>query len=486
MNPLLRLVASNRLHDIPGAVDALDAAGRKELLAELTARARKFSEWQWASEHRGEVTALRLMGALCQGGASQVATWLQRRELRDPGKAWDDARVIVEALGDRPLEWRADLARRLAAGLRPPRDGNWSWRGRDNGPPGYALAVSMALNSGVEPEGDAFVVCWAWHAYFTGDLRNDPIAGVMVPRLFDVEAAAVPFRQVNAFTERFVGRLCAEVKKGRFDRAAILDGTIGRFLIGGDARDTAVFVELRRLLDPGLGEMPARDLVRCLPAGPANVADRALEELRALDLDGRLDAGLFGEAAGALALRAEKKHVAGALKWISDTFEVTKADSVRAEGALLALADVFAAESPTTRARAVRLAVKLGPCGETARAAVADAATRLPADERAPLAAAFGVTETAEEEVFTGVPLVGAPPLAPPIQTTPELVVELKDVQRSDDRDAFERIMAAIVEFSHHDREAMAADLRADFEPTAWDFFRQISYVPDDAGWLLF
>ncbi len=148
---------------------------------------------------------------------------------------------------------------------------------------------------------------------------------------------------------------------------------------------------------------------------------------------------------------------------------------------------MFSAENPTTRTRAVRLAVKLGASGETARAAVADAATRLPADERAPLAAAFGVTETAEEEeVFTGVPLMSAPPLLPPIQTTPELVVELKDVQRTGDPEAFERIMAAIVEFSHHDRDAMAADLKADFEPTAWDFFRQISYVPDDAGWLLF
>ncbi|WP_062358151.1 DUF6493 family protein [Herbidospora yilanensis] len=487
MSSVIGLIGQGGHAFIPAAVEALDAAGRKALLAELTTRVREFGEWRFATDHRHEVTGLRLAGALCHGGAGQVATWLNRRELREPDDPWADAKVVAGALRGRPLEWRADLARRLTAALRPPREANWTWRRADGGPPGFALARTMVLETGVEPEGDAFVVCWAWHAFVTGDLRNDPIAEAMVPRLFDTEGAAAPFRNSweSAATTRFVDRLRAEVKRGRFDRELILDGTIGRFLIGGDARDLAMFVELRRRFEPGPDETPARDLVRCLPAGAANVADLAVAELRALDLAGRLDAALFGEAVGALALRAEKKHVGAALKWISETFKVTRADPVRAEGALLALADVFSAETPATRARAIRLAVRLGPSSETARAAVAAAATRLPADERAPLAGPFGVPETAEEEVFTGVPLVSAPPLQPPIGTVPELVIELKDVQRSEDMDAFERIMAALVELSHRDRAAMAADLTADFEPTAWDFFRTISYVPDDPGWLL-
>ncbi|GAB1824249.1 hypothetical protein [Herbidospora sp. RD11066] len=488
MNAVVELISKRRHGDIPAAVAALDPAERKELLAALTERARKFSEWRWASDHGHEITGLRLAGALCQGGAAQVATWLNRRELRQPDDAWADARIITAALRERPLEWRADLTERLVAALKPPRDANWSWRRRDNGPPGYALARTMVLETGVEPEGDAFVACWAWHVYLKPDLKNDPVAAMMVPRLFEVEAASAPFRQ-NFDTTRFdlfVDRLAAEVAKGRFDRAMVLDGTVGRFLIGGDAVNTGLFVELRRKLDPALDEMPARDLVRCLPAGAANVADRVLEELRALDLAGGLDAGLFGEAVGALALRAEKRHVTAALKWISETFKATRADPVRAEGALLALVDVFSSESPATRLRAVRLAVKLGAPDPTTRAAVAEGAALLPADERAPLAAVFGEVEAADDEVFTGVPLVGAPPVQPPIRDVPEFVVELKDVQRTDDMDAFERIMAALVEFSHRDRDAMAADLKADFEPTAWDFFRTISYVPDDNGWLLF
>nr|WP_062331708.1 DUF6493 family protein [Herbidospora sakaeratensis] len=488
MTSVIGLIGQSRHAFIPAAIEALDAAGRKELLAELTARLRLFGEWRFATDHRHEVTGLRLAGALCHGGAGQVATWLNRRELREPDDPWADATVIAGALRGRPLDWRADLARRLTAALRAPREANWTWRRADGGPPGFALARTMLLETGAEPEGDAFVVCWAWHAFVTGDLKNDPIAETMVPRLFDTEGASAPFRNSweSPATTKFIDRLLAETKKGRFDRSMILDGTIGRFLIGGDLRNLVMFVELRRRFEPGLDEMPARDLVRCLPASPANVADLAVEELRALDLAGRLDADLFGEAVGALALRAEKKHIAAALKWISETFKVTKADPVRAEGALLALADVFSAETPATRARAIRLAVKLGAVGDTARAAVADAAARLSADEREPLAAAFGVTDPAEEEVFTGVPLVSAPPLPPPIRTVPELVIELKDVQRSDDPDASERIMAALVELSHHDRDAMAADLKADFEPTAWEFFRNIGHVPDNSGWLLF
>ncbi|TKK81051.1 hypothetical protein FDA94_34240 [Herbidospora galbida] len=488
MSSVMGLIGQSRHAFIPAAIESLDAAGRKELLAELTARVRKFGEWRFAVDHRHEIPGLRLAGALCHGGAGQVATWLNRRELRELADPWADATALAGALRGRPAEWRADLARRLTAALRAPRDADWSWRRAEGGPPGYALARTMVLETGVEPEGDAFVVCWAWHAFVTADLKNDPIAETMVPRLFDTEGAAAPFRNSweSPATVKFIDRMLAEVKRGRFDRAVILDGTIGRFLIGGDARNLTMFVELRRRFEPSLDEMPARDLVRCLPAGPANVADLAIEELRALDLAGRLDAGLFGEAVGALALRAEKKHVAAALKWISETFKVTKADPVRAEGALLALADVFSAETPATRARAIRLAVKLGAAGETARAAVAEAATRLPADERAPLAGPFGVTETAEEEVFTGVPLVSAPPLQPPIRTVPELVIELKDVQRSGDMDASERIMAALVELSHRDRDAMVADLKADFEPSAWEFFRTISHVPDNSGWLLF
>ncbi|WP_066375143.1 DUF6493 family protein [Herbidospora mongoliensis] len=485
MNPVLNLVTQTRLDDIPAAVAALDAAGRKELLAELTARLRQFADWRFASDHRHEITGLRLAGALCHGGAAQVATWLNRRELRDPADAWADARAVVAALGERPLEWRADLARRLVAALRAPRDANWSWRGRENGPPGYALARSMALETGVEPDGDVFVVCWAWHVYLKGDLRNDPMATTMVPRLFDVEAAAAAFRSNFDGTGKFIDRLCAEVERGRFDRAMILDGTIGRFLIGGDARDTAVFVDLRRRLAPGLDEMPARDLVRCLPAGPANVADHVVEELYALDQAGRLDAGLFGEAVGALALRAEKKHVTAALKWISETFKVTKADPVRAEGALLAIADVFAAETPATRTRAVRLAVKLGAPDDATRAAVADAAARLPADERAPLAAVFGVTDTAEEEVFTGVPLVSAPPVAPPIRTAPELAIELRDIQYSSDHDALERVMAALAEMGHQGGGILATEFKAEFQRAEWDDWKRFTDIPWDMGWML-
>ncbi|MFF0772273.1 hypothetical protein ACFYUK_25550 [Nonomuraea wenchangensis] len=100
------------------------ACGPRSLPAHLSERRRGGFE---AERRIWELAPLyRLAGAACFGGAEQVASWLNRRELNgvEP-KA--DAVHVMSVLRDRPLEWRRDLAVRLVRRLRPAPSGS-TWR----------------------------------------------------------------------------------------------------------------------------------------------------------------------------------------------------------------------------------------------------------------------------------------------------------------------------------------------------------------------
>jgi hypothetical protein len=109
-------------------------------------------------------SGFRLAGAACLTTAQQVAAWLDRRELRRPRDPEQDAGRIVSLLRHRPVEWRRDLAVRLAGRLRPPTGRRWRWR-RWEGMPGWDLVAALMSETGIEPpDGDAFVVGWVWHS----------------------------------------------------------------------------------------------------------------------------------------------------------------------------------------------------------------------------------------------------------------------------------------------------------------------------------
>ncbi|WP_219510346.1 hypothetical protein [Nonomuraea ceibae] len=307
----------------------LGAADRKAVAAELpgylAARVRDESRWGVA----GAAPSLRMAGAACLGGAAQVAAWLDRRELRTVPSPKADAERISRLVRDRPEPWRRDLASRLAAGLRP---GGRGLAGRVDGEPGWDLAATLVIETGIEPpDNDAFVAGWVWHLHhrlWTGAgaelVRDHPLLDFMVPRLFQAEGVARPLAHDRAWNSAYqhptvIGALAGLAGEGRLDRKALIGGCASKFLNGGDAREVEPFVALWEELRPEVAELPVVDLVRVLPFAASPLVRLAAAELRRADEAGGLGDELFAEAVGALAFRQERKYVTTALQWIAQS-----------------------------------------------------------------------------------------------------------------------------------------------------------------------
>ncbi|MFB4290811.1 hypothetical protein ACBI99_24420 [Nonomuraea sp. ATR24] len=493
----------------------LGAADRKAVAAELpgylAARVRDESRWGVA----GAAPALRLAGAACLGGAAQVAAWLDRRELRTVPSPKADAERISRLVRDRPEPWRRDLARRLAAGLRP---GGRGLAGRVDGEPGWDLAATLVIETGIEPpDNDAFVAGWVWHLHhrlWTGagaDLvRDHPLLDFMVPRLFQAEGVARPLAHDRAWNSAYqhptvIGALAGLAGEGRLDRKALIGGCASKFLNGGDGREVEPFVSLWEELRPEVAELPVVDLVRVLPFAASPLVRLAAAELRRADEAGGLGEELFAEAVGALAFRQERKYVTTALQWIAQSAPTRPATprpkapsdrvggqpgegasglvggrpgegasghgdeaggqgaSNRVDGAVVALGLVFGVEVPSLRDRAVRLAVKLAPqASRAAREAVREAAAVLPPEALARIAAAYGEVVPAPPETPVTTPLTAPalPGMPGPIGSAAELAAALSSMSWPHDPIRYELMLAALVEHVHRDREGTAEALR--------------------------
>ncbi|MEU4514239.1 DUF6493 family protein [Nonomuraea wenchangensis] len=444
---------------LPGLDDESRRAVARRLPAHLAERRRGGFEAAWRIRELAPL--YRLAGAACFGGAEQVASWLSRRELNgvEP-KA--DAVHVMSVLRDRPLEWRRDLAVRLVRRLRPAPTGS-TWR-RVESLRGWDLAAALVIDTGVEPpENDAFVSGWVlrmierqWRSRGTPMLADDPLLDHMLPRLFEAAGLArdLDWRREWEGHLSILGELAALARTGRVPRQTLLDGCVSRFLTGGDATESAPFVALWRALRPEAAEIPVTDFVRVLPSASSPVVQLAMEELRRSEA---LDPDLFAEAVQALTCRPEKKHVAAAVKWIADTPPAMGA------AAVAALAPVFDLDPPSLRARAVRVAVKLAPhTAEPDRQAIREAATRLPADLRERLAAAFGPVDEPEPDPVAAPPLTATalPALLPPIASVAELAAELDKPRWPEDPARMERILAALVELTHRNRDAVVQGLQ--------------------------
>nr|WP_062332754.1 DUF6493 family protein [Herbidospora sakaeratensis] len=468
-------------------IDAGDDAGLAALAGSLTDADRRAVADELprhaASRPRAEVAgrarAFRVAGAACFSGAAQVAAWLDRRELRLPQWPRTDAERVAEILRPRDERWRCDLARRLVTGLRPGERRGWQ---NVDGQPGYDLAARLVIETGIEPPGnDAFVVGWLWdvcHRFWQGGglglLRDDPLLDVLTPRVFTAEGVAAPLIHDGKWNGAYdkttvIGALTALADEGRLDRRMLLDGCVSRFLTHGHDRDIEPFTLLWERLRPEPAEIPAIDLVRVLPVAAPPLAVLAVGELARVPLD----AGLFAEAVGALAFRPEKRHVTTALQWIAH------ARPEEADGALAALAVVFDQQTPALRDRAVRLALTLAPHASPETAVVVrEAASGLPPELRARVADAFGAVEAEPAEVLTPGELRvtgGLPALPPAIGSPAELADRVGDDGPSHDPAEVERIMAALVAFSHDDREATIAAVRP-WAEGGWGRLRPIDH----------
>ncbi|WP_285586528.1 DUF6493 family protein [Herbidospora sp. NBRC 101105] len=435
----------------PGPFPAdLTEADRKAVAAELPGylAGRLRVEGRWAIAENAH--PFRLAGAACLSGAAQVAAWLDRRELREPGQPEADAARILAVLRDRKEEWRRDLAYRLVVGLRAGRVRSWQTQ---IGRPGFDLAATLAIETGIEPpENDAFVVGWLWHLPRRLHAGDDALLDVMVARLFQAEGVAAPLAQV-------VDVLADLASGGRIERRVLIDGCTARFLTHGQDRDIEPFVRLWNRLQPTPAEVFVLDLARALPVAAAPLAVLAADELRRYDETVGLTCDLFAETVGALAFRPERKHVTTALRLIAE------ATPERADGALAALALVFGHDDHTLRARAVRLARKLAPHASTPATSetIREAASALPWDLRTQIAAVYGEV-AAPLPVESPVPgtldiTISLPEMPPPIVSPAQLIAALDSPPSFRPQDV-EEVMGALVDLTHRDRAATVEALR--------------------------
>ncbi|MFB4273957.1 DUF6493 family protein [Nonomuraea sp. MTCD27] len=470
MNPwteVLDRIDAGDDEDLARFLDGLSDLGRQAVARQLPAHLAE--ELGGGFLARREVEALatgyRLAGAACLPGAAQVAAWLDRRELRRPRDPDADAARIVSVLRRRPEKWRRVLAERLVGRLRIPAERDWR---RLWGLPGWDVAAALAIETGLgPPDGDAFVAGWVWalagrkrRSGGAPVLAADPLLDDLLPHLFHAQGVgrALALDEWWNPGRTIAGELAGLAEAGRVPRQALIDGCAGRFLAGGEAAEITPFVTLWRWLRTTPGEIPVLDFVRLLPSATSPLVRLALDELHRAEAAGALDAELFAEAVGALAFRPEPEFAGAAVKWLAD------APPSRSGGAVAALASVFDAGTRALRERAVRLAVKLAPhAGDEGREAIREAATRLPADLRERVAAGYGAVPEPDPEPWPAPVLAPSPPpvLAPPIGTVAELARELTVLSRAAvEPQLLERVLAALVELTHHDRDGVAAALR--------------------------
>ncbi|MFI6496287.1 DUF6493 family protein [Nonomuraea typhae] len=392
-------IAGANVHEVAKRVLALDDAGRRAVARELpghiaTAReaqhraAQERHSWDWSVSQRW-ISPMRVAGAGTIGGAAAVVTWLYRRELNQWTSGADLA-ALVRVLRARPPEWQADLAGRLALRLR---DGR-AQRADDS----VELALAMLRYTKIVPPGhDPLVAAWV---SFPPRLPKDPLAGHLLPRLFEAEGVGRALRDERpgwSPKQSWLRRLSDLADSGELDRDMLVDGCVRRFLRGGTGPDLRFFVRLHDLLDPAPDPARTRDYLRLLPAAPGPVAELALKRVR-----GALSGDELTEAAGALLFRPEAKLVRAGLSLLEQAAKAAEGDL---DHLAPALASAFLCASHDVRERTVRLAVRYaGRFTPAGAEAVREAAAVLPAGLLTGLTEAYGQVEAAAED-FRAVPL---------------------------------------------------------------------------------
>ncbi|NRQ39656.1 hypothetical protein HII36_48680 [Nonomuraea sp. NN258] len=475
-----RLIVAGNAAALAAFVCVLDDAGRKEIASHLAGHLRERGARRWDAR---DVEPLRVAGAACFGGAAEVASWLNRRDLQLWDRHADDAERLLAVLRFRAPAWRSDLALRLVGRLRSTRDSGIT---KTHGEPGWQLAAGLVAETGVvPPDNDAFVLgwVWAWQGRWNRNeapqtaLADDPLLPYMIPRLLGTPGVEVALRWNERIS--WPRLLRGLVDRGRVERKILLDACVSRFAIGGDERRLRPAVQVYQELDTTVEEVPVRDFTRLLPVLPGAATRLALEELGRAERAGLLSDELFGEVVGALAFRAEKTLVKQALVWIAKAADAERAARSGADrggrvaGCQVALATVLGHEDQALRARAVKLAVRLAPAASPeAGDALRESAAELPADLRAQLAQAYGEvlgddlptqtqtqtrTRTPRESLPHEIlPREFLPHAIQPITTVTELFAELPALHWWRDPERLERVLAALVEQSYRDRNAVA------------------------------
>ncbi|MFD0024257.1 DUF6493 family protein [Streptomyces sp. NPDC058382] len=467
---LLTAVREGRHQDVPALLTPLDRAERRLALAELKL-VRKEARGQDWRERTKTLKAVLVAGAGCHSGAAGCATWIGARELRE----WVHSPYpwVLAVLAGRDPAWLADLAHRLAA------------RSVDSDAE-YRLVSEVSRMAGCSlPVSDGMVRGWVervsrtrWqqkpHRPLTDVLRADPHLGALAPHLLEMPELPGTVTWGGGPDAEWPPALTTLAAEGALDRSVLLDRCTTRLLRGGKTADLRFCLLLLRGLEPDAQEETERvaDWIAMAGDSPSPVAGYAQEVLTRLDGLGRLSVARLADASGPVLFRAEKKLVRAQLVLLG---KVLRRDPAAAGQLLPVVAEAFGHPDIGIQERALKLVARhLPKSSPQLREELAVAAALLGPVHRPAALALFGdllddgPAGDGYEEVL---PTAPAPRrLAPPPQSTAEVVEDVVSLVRSGTRDVtdFERALDGLVRCAHTDRGALADALRPALADQWW------------------
>ncbi|WP_431729463.1 DUF6493 family protein [Verrucosispora sp. TAA-831] len=358
---LFDLVGNGSAEQVAEALAGLPEQRRREIGPELTAWFKKRDRETWWTSGPGTALAVAVVG--CLPTAAQAAAIIGRASVPVDGKR--AARLVLAVAEERGVTWLGDLAYRVAARFND-RSGADRWQ---------FVAALLQAEGAPPPADDRSVQQWLTAVQFpdrgrrgsptpvADRLRDDPFLPAMLPRLFEVDGIGTQMmfdvvwkrwadRERHALPTALV-QLAAE---GVIDRAALVDGALGRLLRGDRPAALRAFTTLLGLLALSTAEIAAHatDYLRLLtdaPAPVATMAQKALRQVPDLELESVLD------ASRQVLTRPDKALVRTQLTWLD---KLARRHPDRAAG----IAEVIAlgADHPAIelRDRATTLAARHG------------------------------------------------------------------------------------------------------------------------------
>ncbi|MDP4501808.1 hypothetical protein [Nonomuraea turcica] len=371
---------------LPGLVKELRRALTEPMRTQHPDDFEEMASWEVGDLLDEVADALLLTGVGIITGPAAAVTWMTSRDVNRRWAGDPDVAQVCRVAATRPLEWRREVAVRLAQRVRRPADRI------------APLAVALLRESGaVPPHHDPLVAAWL----AAPSVAGDPLTPVLLPRVFAADGAGRALRdeRLEPRPTRWLATAARELP-----REEVLDGCVSRFLRGGQAQDLRFFVRLHTLLDPTPAESAPRlrDYLRLLPSAPGTVAELAAGQVRgAMPLD---HADLV-EAVDALTFRDEAKLATTGLRWLDQAIRATPE---AAADFVTALTTAYAHKSFDVRTRAVELSLKYADLFADHAEAILDGAHHLPADLGAKLAEQYGgeipVEEPLEHKEFPPLP----------------------------------------------------------------------------------
>ncbi|MFE6844025.1 DUF6493 family protein [Streptomyces sp. NPDC057686] len=466
MNPILEAVREGRTDLIPGLLEPLTQAERRELLGRLADLRREIRGWDWNHwQERDHIrSGLLVAGVGCHTDAAAAASWIGAPDLRDGQQL--PTGLLLGLLADRDPGWLGDLAHRLAD-LPTTAEAD------------YPLIRELVRLAGCRvPTTDAFVHGWV-RSIFTMDrarsthsplsivLRQDPYARELVPQLFVTAQSPEALHWCSDPTapNHWPSELAALAQEGIVERRVLVDGCVARLLRGGRQNQLKFFLTmLERLeLTPAEERERTADWIAMAADGPSPLAGHAQQVLARLSEAGELPAQQLAQMSRALLRRPEKKLVRAQLALLG---QALRRDPAARHAVLPTVAGAFGHEDTALQERALGLLRRhLRPGDRELRRELA-----LHADVLSPLhrraaaellgSAGGSCAEPAYEEVLPPAPVRRRLAAEPPTLAGTVALVAASLACGEQTAAAFESALDGLVRHAHQDRAALADALR--------------------------